>query len=147
MAQKDNRTYAERREYLIAAVRKRRQKIRRMAIAAKGGICEKCGYDRYLEALEFHHLDDSNKNFGLSEKGYARFWKKVKKELEKCVLLCANCHREIHADIAAPDGNIRMKKRVNSGKPNSADAETVILSQACSHRQIKSEREGAETMK
>ncbi len=134
MAKKDSRAYAERREYLIAAVRKRRQKIRRMAVAAKGGRCEKCGYDRCTEALEFHHLDNSNKNFGLSEKGHARSWKKVEKELKKCVLLCANCHREIHADVAAPDGNIRMKKRVNSGKPDSADAEMVILSQACSHR-------------
>jgi len=147
LAGKDGRTYAERREYLIKAVGKQRQKIRQMAIAAKGGKCEKCGYDRCLEALEFHHLDDSKKNFGLSEKGYARSWKKVEKELEKCILLCANCHREIHAEVAAPDGNIRMKKRVNSGKPNSADADMVILSQACSHRQVKSEQEGAETMR
>jgi len=42
--------------------------------------------------------------------------------------------REIHAKVAAPDGNIRMKNRVNSGKPDSADADMVILSQACSHR-------------
>ena len=94
---------------MIAAVRKRRHKIREKAIAAKGGRCEVCGYDRCIEALEFHHSNDKNKNFGLSEKGYARSWKRVEKELEKCVLLCANCHREIHAKVAAPDGNVRMK--------------------------------------
>jgi hypothetical protein len=105
-----------------------------MAIAAKGARCEICGYDRCMEALEFHHLNESDKDFGLSEKGYARSWKRVEKELEKCVLLCANCHREIHAEVAAPDGNIRMKNRVNSGKPDSTDVEMVILSRACSHR-------------
>ena len=134
---KDKRTYGERRDYLIAAVRKRRQKIRQMAIAAKGGKCEKCGYDRCIEALEFHHKNDSDKNFGLSEKGYARAWKKVQKELEKCVLLCANCHRELHAEVAAPDGNIGMQNRVNSGEPESAEADMVTLSQACSHRYVR----------
>jgi len=54
--------------------------------------------------------------------------------MAKDELLCANCHREVHAEVAAPDGNIRMKNRVNSGKPDSADAEMVILSQACSDR-------------
>lgn len=68
MTKKDTRTYDKRREYLISAVRKRRQKIRQMAIAAKGAKCEVCGYDRCMEALEFHHLSESDKNFGLSEK-------------------------------------------------------------------------------
>ena len=117
LAKKDSRTYSERREYLISAVRKRRQKIRQMAIAAKGGKCEICGYNKCNEALEFHHLDESDKDFGLSEKGYARSWKKVEKELLKCSLLCANCHREVHANVAALDGNIKTKNRVNSGKP------------------------------
>jgi predicted HNH restriction endonuclease len=116
-----------------------------MAIAAKGAKCEVCGYDKCMEALEFHHLNESDKNFGLSEKGYARSWERVEKELKKCVLLCANCHREIHADVAAPGGNIRMKNRVNSGKPDSAKADMAILSQARSHRIVSSEREGAET--
>ena len=117
MPKKDTRTYEQRREYLIPAVRKRRKKIRQMAIAAKGAKCEVCGYDRCMEALEFHHLNESDKEFGLSEKGYARSWKKVEMELNKCVLLCANCHREIRAEVAAPGGNARMKNRVNSGKP------------------------------
>jgi predicted HNH restriction endonuclease len=134
LAGKDVRTYEQRREYLISAVRKRRQKIRQMAIAAKGAKCEICGYDRCIEALEFHHLNESDKEFGLSEKGYARSWKKVENELSKCVLLCANCHRETHAEVAAPDGNVRMKNRVNSGKSASAVAEMMTLSQACSHR-------------
>jgi len=47
--------------------------------------------------LEFHHLKTNEKDFGISQKGYTRSWVKVKKELDKCVMLCANCHREIHA--------------------------------------------------
>jgi hypothetical protein len=142
LARKDTRTYNERREYLISAVSRRRQKIRQKAISAKGAKSEICGYDKCIEALEFHHLNESDKEFGLSEKGYARSWQRVEKELKKCVLLCANCHRELHAKVAAPGGNIRMKNRVNSGKPESphdclrsqALGEMVILSQTCSHR-------------
>ena len=94
----DKRRYADRRRYLIDAVRKRRQKIRLMAIRHKGGRCSRCGYDQCVEALEFHHLDPAEKDFGISEKGYTRSWNRVLAELEKCILVCANCHRELHAN-------------------------------------------------
>ena len=71
-----------------------------MAIEYKGGVCERCGYNRCIEALEFHHTDSKGKDFSISEKGYTRSWTMVKKELDKCILLCANCHREIHAQKA-----------------------------------------------
>ena len=93
----DKRRYSDRREYLIEAVRKRRKKVRQMSIEYKGGKCQVCGYDKYDEALEFHHICSSEKNFGISYKGYTRSWKRVKEELAKCVMLCANCHREVHA--------------------------------------------------
>jgi len=96
---KDRRSYASRREYLINAVQKRRQRIRQMAIDYLGGRCSVCGYDRCIEALEFHHLNASEKDFGISSKGYTRSWEVVKQELDKCVILCANCHREVHADM------------------------------------------------
>ncbi|MGB9863607.1 MAG: hypothetical protein ACPLPQ_07360 [Candidatus Saccharicenans sp.] len=93
---KEKRRYKDRRQYLIQAVQKRRKKIRQMAIAYKGGRCQICGYDKCLEALEFHHLESVGKDFGISDKGYTRSWDKIKAELDKCILLCANCHREIH---------------------------------------------------
>ena len=93
---KDNRTYADRAEYLKKAVTKRRKKIRQMAIEYKGAQCAICGYNKCIQALEFHHTDENNKDFGISAKGYTRSWKEVKKELDKCELLCANCHREMH---------------------------------------------------
>ncbi len=94
---KDKRKYADRAEYLKAAVTKRRKTIRQKAIKYKGGKCELCGYNRCIEALEFHHI--SNKSFGISQKGYTRSWNKVKDEIDKCILLCANCHREVENGV------------------------------------------------
>lgn len=98
----ERRTYADRREYLIKAVQKRRKEVRQRAIGHKGGRCQICGYDRCAEALEFHHLDSSHKDFGISSQGYTRGWSKIREELEKCALLCANCHREVHAGLQRP---------------------------------------------
>jgi hypothetical protein len=95
----EKRTYQERRKYLLKAVQRRREKVRLMAVEYKGGRCQVCGYSRCLEALEFHHLDPTRKDFGISHKGYTRSWEKVKEEVDKCTLLCANCHREFHAGM------------------------------------------------
>jgi hypothetical protein len=94
---KETRKYSDRRKYLIEAVKKRRKTLRKKAIEFKGGRCEICGYSKCLDALEFHHLDNLKKDFGISAKGYTRSWERVKNELKKCRLLCANCHREIHS--------------------------------------------------
>ena len=99
---RDSRHYSDHREYLIAAVQKRRKKIRKMAIEYKGKQCQICGYDRCEEAMEFHHIDPSGKDFGISQKGYTRGWKRVKRELDKGIMLCANCHREVHAGLQLP---------------------------------------------
>jgi 5-methylcytosine-specific restriction endonuclease McrA len=106
---KDPRKYVDRRKYLIGAVQKRRKVVRLKAIAYKGGRCQLCGYDRCPEALEFHHLVDGEKDFGVSSRGYTRSWDRVKEEVDKCALLCANCHREVHAGIAALPSNREWK--------------------------------------
>ncbi len=95
----DKRTYADRAEYLRKAVTRRRKELRRKAREYKGGKCMLCGYDRCPDALEFHHTDPTKKDFGLSVKGLTRSWEKIRTEIDKCVLVCANCHREIHAGI------------------------------------------------
>jgi hypothetical protein len=95
----EKRTYKERRQYLLKAVQRRRERVRLMAINYKGGCCQVCGYDRCIEALEFRHLDPTQKDFGISNKGYTRSWDKVKEEADKCILLRANCHREAHAGM------------------------------------------------
>lgn len=95
----DRRKYADRREALIKAVAKRRRKIKSLSIEYKGGKCQICNYDKCPGALELHHIDKTKKSFGIGDKGYTRSWEKVKSELDKCVLLCANCHREVGAGI------------------------------------------------
>ncbi len=100
MCMPDKRTYADRAEYLRKAVTKRRHKLREMAREYKGGKCMLCGYKRCPGALEFHHKDPKKKEFAISVRGLTRSWEKIQKELEKCVLICANCHREVHAGIA-----------------------------------------------
>ena len=73
-----------------------RQRRKQKCVEYKGGKCEKCGYNKCIAVLQFHHRDPNEKKFGLSHKGMAHSWEKTKKELDKCDLLCANCHIETH---------------------------------------------------
>lgn len=95
----EKRKYADRRDELIRAVAKRRRKIKSLAIEYKGGKCQICGYSKYQGAFDLHHIDPKQKDFGIGDKGYTRSWEKVKTELDKCVLVCANCHREVEAGV------------------------------------------------
>lgn len=95
----ETRKYSDRREELIKAVAKRRRKIKELSIEYKGGKCQTCGYSKCAAALELHHIDPQEKSFGVADKGYTRSWEKVKAELDKCILLCANCHREVTAGL------------------------------------------------
>ncbi len=79
--------------YHTVTTRKRR-KLK--AITYKGGKCCRCGYNKSVWALEFHHLKD--KEFGIGKRVGSRAWATVKKELDKCLLLCANCHAELHEE-------------------------------------------------
>lgn len=99
---KDKRKYTDRSEYLKKAVSKRRQKIRDMAIEYKGGKCSLCDYDKCKDALEFHHINPINKEFGVSQSGLTRSWERVRSEIDKCILVCANCHRELHSEKTQP---------------------------------------------
>ena len=55
--------------------------------------CSVCGYNEIAQALEFDHIDRSKKKFGMN-KAYKYKWPTIMEELEKCVVLCANCHRK-----------------------------------------------------
>lgn len=77
----------------------RQRLLKQKAVEYKGGQCVKCEYKKYQGALEFHHLDPNEKDFSISSvKGYS-FTDNIKKELDKCILVCANCHREIHGEL------------------------------------------------
>lgn len=68
-----------------------------MSLEYKGGACQVCGYNKCENALVFHHIEPGAKDFGVSAKGYTRSWDRIKAEIDKCVLLCSNCHAEVHA--------------------------------------------------
>lgn len=85
------------------SVIRRRKKLKTQAVQYKGGKCEKCGYDKYQEVLEFHHLDPQKKEFSIGHNGSCLSWEKIKLELDKCIIVCANCHREIHVELRKDD--------------------------------------------
>lgn len=58
--------------------------------------CLTCSYRRFLGALEFHHRDPIQKLFALTTGMKSRPWDEITTEIDKCDLLCANCHRELH---------------------------------------------------
>lgn len=76
-------------------VKIRRKEIKRLAVEYKGGRCSVCGYDKCITALEFHHRDEREKSFSISTNSNIIKWETMRLELDKCDLVCANCHREL----------------------------------------------------
>ena len=75
-----------------------RKIVKLWVIEEKGGKCQLCGYNKCIEALDLHHLDPSKKEFNISSRDLRYSdWPIIKKEIENGVLVCSNCHREIHA--------------------------------------------------
>ena len=72
-----------------------RNNMKKQAVKLLGGKCCVCGYDRWIDALEFHHKNPSIKEFKLGS-GNIMSWKEYKSEALKCMLVCSNCHKEIH---------------------------------------------------
>jgi hypothetical protein len=109
---RDKRTYRNRRAYLIAAVTKRRRTLKRRAVAELGGACALCGYNKHPGVLDFHHIDPETKEFGVSSGGFSRSWSSISKEIRKCILVCANCHREV--ELGLVDQNLRQYLQTGS---------------------------------
>lgn len=74
-----------------------RKRIKEKAVLYKGGKCFICGYDKCNQAMDFHHLNPKEKEFTIS--GGTRSFKNIKIEIDKCILVCRNCHSEIHAGL------------------------------------------------
>lgn len=82
----------------VQAVTKFRQKRKHNLIQLMGGKCCLCGYNKTEQALEFHHINPENKKFQISSGNCHNIQEDIS-EVEKCILVCANCHREIHANL------------------------------------------------
>jgi len=92
------------------------RKKKRKAVEYKNGKCKICGYNKCINALEFHHRDPSTKKENWDNMSGWR-WERIVKELDKCDLLCANCHREIHYDTFDPKYGSEPIKRIPKKKP------------------------------
>lgn len=80
-------------------VTRARQNRKKRAVEYLGGSCQICGYNRCVQALVFHHVNGDSKEFNISF--YSRAWEAIQRELDKCALLCANCHSEVHAGLVS----------------------------------------------
>ena len=76
----------------------RRRNIKIQALEYKGWSCNKCGLvdKEYPQIYDFHHLDPTQKDFSISKN--VLVFDKIKNELDKCIVLCSNCHRREHAE-------------------------------------------------
>lgn len=76
---------------------RRKRKINLMEVL--GNKCCLCGYNKIPNSLEFHHINPNEKSFGIADNGICRDLETDLAEIKKCILVCANCHREIHANL------------------------------------------------
>lgn len=112
--------------YVTLKMRARHRNKKQRYVEYKGGKCELCGYSKSLAALEFHHRDPNQKDFRVSGKNVS--WEKVKAELDKCQLLCANCHREEHERLM-DEKHARLEHAVREVVPKKGHQES--RSQRC----------------
>jgi len=76
-------------------IRERNKKFKLSAIEYKGGCCAICGLTDDPCVFDFHHIDPDQKLFNIGDPSYSVF-DNVKDELDKCILICSNCHRKLH---------------------------------------------------
>lgn len=83
-------------------VKNYRKRLKERMVYVMGDKCACCGYNKCIQALEFHHLDPKEKDLTFSKNTNCS-WGTVVSELPKTILVCANCHREIHAGLIDND--------------------------------------------
>ena len=82
------------------AVKRWRLNTKDRMVQAMGGKCQCCGYNKTHKALAFHHIDPTQKDMGFGDtRANPKSWQKIITELRKCILVCHNCHSEIHDGI------------------------------------------------
>ena len=85
---------------LSERVKRWRKNFKKKVIEGYGGKCMSCGYSGCNEAFDLHHVDPKQKEFNFGKvTSSPKAFEKILPEIKKCVLVCANCHREIHAGV------------------------------------------------
>lgn len=95
--QRKKLSYSECKECFKKRINERARAQKEFMLAYKGSKCVICSYNNCKGALEFHHKDPSGKEFKLSNTYVSK--ENLIRELDKCVLLCSNCHRETHEGL------------------------------------------------
>jgi hypothetical protein len=75
-----------------------RWQLKQFMVRYKGGKCQLCGYNKCLRALDFHHADPKEKDFQFGA-NHNFSWERLRQELDKCILVCRNCHSEVEYDL------------------------------------------------
>ncbi len=94
--------------------------MKQQCVDYRGGQCSICGYNQCNSALDFHHRNPQDKTYAISNLANRKFDDDLKKELDKCDLLCANCHRELHSkekDEKYKEFIILYEKHKSGGTP------------------------------
>jgi hypothetical protein len=96
---------------VLEANRNTRRKNKEILVSEFGGECIICGYDKCNQALHFHHLDPSIKEFGIGLVQTASI-AKLREEAKKCVLLCNRCHTEVEEGITEIPRQFRLSNSI-----------------------------------
>lgn len=115
----------------------------------KGGACQLCGYARSLRALDFHHVDPTTKQFSIAG-SHNRSWDSLRAELDKCLLVCSNCHGELEGGFRRLPSNPRsqvgtgagLRRRRASSPHASGVGETLVVCQTCGRRFVYDRKKG-----
>ena len=101
-------------EKSLSSQRNRRRSFKKELINFHGGKCQICGYNKSKSALDFHHLDPSKKSFSISNKiregTKKEIFQQCIEESKKCILVCSNCHHEIHDGLVGDTGLAPVSK-------------------------------------
>lgn len=109
---KTKKNAEERKKDVVKNVIDWRKRKKIQLVQYKGGKCQNplCGYNRCYTALDFHHINAKEKDFAISGKSYS--FERLRKEVDKCVLVCRNCHSEIHEDIKQNGGISKIVEEI-----------------------------------
>jgi len=91
------KTEDDRKKLVVKRVILWRQRVKIKLVEYKGGSCQICGYNKCVRSLQFHHVNPMEKDYTIS--GKTKAFDKMVKEVDKCILVCNNCHGEIHEQI------------------------------------------------
>jgi len=97
-------------EYKTRCNRERMKKILEMKKTI--GSCNICGWNEHLEILQFHHRDKEEKSFGIGRTCLSKNWSLVIEEIDKCDLLCPDCHHKIHYNEAVCTNKYTVKRKL-----------------------------------